>query len=99
MYYINHHNSLNVHILTGCDNININCSRGSHCKIDETVHQAYCEASCDLNNGGCADDEVCSLLQPVTCEDAPCPFDVQCTGEFNYYTSEVCLCIHIYAYI
>ena len=59
----------------------LNCPRGTHCKVDETVHQAYCEASCDLNNGGCADDEVCSLLQPVTCEDAPCPSDVQCTHE------------------
>ena len=76
-------------IYTGCDNININCSRGTHCKVDETVHQAYCEASCDLNNGGCADDEVCSLLQPVTCEDVPCPSDVQCTCELYMYTTHV----------
>ena len=75
-------------IYTGCDNININCSRGTHCKVDETVHQAYCEASCDLNNGGCADDEVCSLLQPVTCEDAPCAFDVQCTCELYMYKAQ-----------
>ena len=71
---------------TGCENITINCPRGTHCKVDETVHRAYCEGSCDLNNGGCSDNEVCSLLQPVTCEDAPCPSIVQCTGEFISYT-------------
>ena len=65
-----------------CDNIPINCPRGSQCKVDETVHQAYCEASCDLDNGGCADDEVCSLQQQQqTCTNAPCPTVVQCLSE------------------
>ena len=73
-------------LLAGCDNITINCPRGTHCKVDETVHQAYCEGSCNLNNGGCSDNEVCSLLQPVTCEDAPCPSVVQCTGELHTNT-------------
>ena len=63
-----------------CEDI-INCSRGSQCKVDETVHQAYCEASCDLNNGGCADDEVCSLQQQQTCINGSCPPVVQCSGE------------------
>ena len=69
-------------VLTGCDNIDINCSRGSQCKVDETVHQAYCEASCDLDNGGCADNEVCSLQQKQNCTSAPCPPVVQCLGKW-----------------
>ena len=68
-------------ILTGCDNITINCSRGSQCKVDGTVHQAYCEASCDLDNGGCADNKVCSLQQQHNCTNGPCPPVVQCLGE------------------
>ena len=64
-----------------CDNITINCPRGSQCKVDETVHQAYCEASCDLNNGGCADDEVCSLQQQQNCTNGPCPSIVECLSE------------------
>ena len=49
-------------------------------KVDETVHQAYCEPSCDLDNGGCADNEVCSLLQE-NCINDPCPPVVQCSSE------------------
>ena len=64
-----------------CENITINCSRWSQCKVDESVHEAYCEPSCDLDNGGCADDEICSLKQ-VTCVSAPCPPVVQCEGMY-----------------
>ena len=66
--------------LTGCDNININCPRGTHCKVDETVHQAYCEASCDLDNGGCDDNEVCFLLQE-SCISDPCSLVAQCLSK------------------
>ena len=62
----------------------MNCSRGSQCKVDETVHQAYCEPSCDLDNGGCADNEVCSLQQQQqqqNCTSGPCPPVIQCLGE------------------
>jgi len=64
-----------------CGNITIDCTRGSQCKVDQTVHEAYCEPSCDLDNGGCADDEVCSLQQ-VACVSPPCPPVVQCKGIF-----------------
>ena len=70
-----------------CENITINCSRGSQCKVDETVHQAYCEPSCDLDNGGCADNEVCSLQQQQTCTSGPCPPVVKCSSELCYYNS------------
>ena len=69
-------------ILTVCENITINCLRGSKCKVDETVHQAYCEPSCDLDNGGCTDNEVCSLQQQQNCASAPCPPIVQCSSEY-----------------
>ena len=68
--------------LLGCDNITISCSRWEQCKVDETVHQAYCEPSCHLNNGGCSDDEICSLLKPVTCTNGPCPSRVLCAGMY-----------------
>ena len=80
-----------TYISLACDNITINCTRGSQCKVDEAVHQAYCEPSCDLDNGGCADNEVCSLLQPVTCVDPPCPSNVQCAGEFITPHEYVCI--------
>ena len=64
-----------------CDNIAINCTRGSQCKVDEDVHQAYCEPSCNLDNGGCADNEVCSLQQQRTCTSGPCPPLVHCLSE------------------
>ena len=66
---------------TGCKNITRNCSRGTECRVDETVHQAYCEPSCDLDNGGCADNKVCSLQQQKNCTGGPCPPVVQCLGE------------------
>ena len=62
----------------GCENFT--CPRGSQCKTNQTAGQVYCEASCDLDNGGCADDEVCSLQQQ-TCTNGPCPPVVQCSSE------------------
>ena len=58
----------------------VTCPTGSRCKVD--AHQIYCEASCDLDNGGCADDRVCSLKQ-VTCENYPCPLAVQCLSKYS----------------
>ena len=73
------------HTFTGCENITINCSRGSQCKVDEAVHQAYCEPSCDLDNGGCNDNEVCSLQQQQqNCTNGPCTPVVKCLGESKY---------------
>jgi len=85
----------------GCENITINCTRGSQCKVDQTVHEAYCESSCDLDNGGCADDEVCSLQQ-ATCVSPPCPSVVQCSSGLlvtiiNVYNIYICICVHIYS--
>ena len=70
-----------------CEHIIINCPRGSQCKVDEAVHRAYCKPSCDLDNGGCADNEVCSLQQQQTCTSGPCPPVVKCSSELCYYNS------------
>ncbi len=35
----------------------------------------YCLPSCDLANGGCAEKETCSLVEP---EESQCPADVPC---------------------
>ena len=75
---------------TGCENITINCSRGSQCKVDETTHQAYCEASCDLDNGGCAADEVCFLLQESCISDL-CPPVAQCLSKLMVTSIELCM--------
>ena len=58
------------------------CPTGSQCKVNQTLRQAYCEASCDLDNGGCADDRLCSLQQ-VMCEGYPCPPAVQCLSKYS----------------
>ena len=60
------------------------CPTGSQCKVNETAHQAYCEASCDLDNGGCPDDSIC-LLRQVTCESYPCPPAVQCLSKYSVH--------------
>ena len=54
------------------------CPNGSQCQIYEPTGEPFCEPSCDLDNGGCADDETCSL-EEVTCVRAPCPPVVKCT--------------------
>ena len=53
------------------------CPTGSKCKVYEVTGETYCEASCDLDNGGCAANQTCSL-QAVECIRAPCPPEVQC---------------------
>ena len=56
----------------------VRCRTGSRCKIYKPTGEAFCEASCDLDNGGCSDNEQCSL-QDVQCVRAPCPPVVKCT--------------------
>ena len=52
------------------------CPTGSKCKVYEVTGETYCEASCDLDNGGCAANQTCSL-QAEECIRAPCPPEVQ----------------------
>ena len=60
---------------TACDGTD--CPRGPQCKIDQATRQMYCEASCDLDNGGCADIQKCTLINNTCtsnlCNDLPVP--------------------------
>ena len=60
------------------------CPTGSQCKVYEPTDEPFCEPSCDLDNGGCSDGEMCSLVN-VTCVRAPCPPAVQCTPTTGKY--------------
>ena len=59
-----------------CDNYT--CPTGSQCEVFEPTGEAFCDSSCDLDNGGCPANQICSL-QIVQCIRAPCPTFVQCT--------------------
>ena len=54
-----------------------NCPTGSKCEVFEPTGEAYCNASCDLDNGGCAANQICSL-KVIQCVRPPCPPEVQC---------------------
>ena len=65
---------------TACEDVTT-CSIGEQCKINHTSHSTYCKPSCDLDNGGCADGEVCSLVQSQTCTGSSCLPLVKCSGK------------------
>ena len=50
--------------------------------MDPFTSLPYCSPSCDINNGGCADDEEC-VLETVFCIRAPCPPLVSCRPKEN----------------
>ena len=57
------------------------------CGIDFLTGRPYCDPSCDIDNGGCSDDEVCVPAETVFCIRAPCPQGIRCihkTGEAQY---------------
>ena len=60
------------------------CPTGSQCKVYEPTREAFCEPSCDLNNGGCPANQRCSL-ETVQCVRAPCPPVVKCTPRTRKY--------------
>ncbi len=54
---------------------------------------AYCLPSCDLANGGCGENDECSLVPQSSGQcpaDAPCPPLVQCRS------IGMCMCAYIY---
>ena len=53
------------------------CPSGSTCEVFQPTGEAFCQPSCDLDNGGCASNETC-LLEEVQCVRAPCPPVVKC---------------------
>ena len=69
------------------------CPTGSKCKVFEVTSETYCEASCDLDNGGCAANQSCSLKY-VKCVRAPCPPVVEC-GSSKLATITICICCQV----
>ena len=59
-----------------CDNHR--CPTGSICRVFKPTCEAYCEPSCNIDNGGCPNYQSCSL-QVVRCKKVPCPRVVKCT--------------------
>ena len=47
------------------------CPTGSQCRMCNTTGLPYCEYSCDVDNGGCAEGLQCSQSQ-VTCAPNQC---------------------------
>ena len=54
----------------------IRCPPGTRCKSDERG-QPFCEASCEYENGGCEEDEICRM-RSVQCITFPCPEFAEC---------------------
>lgn len=53
------------------------CGPGSVCKVDEETGCAFCELSCEHDNGGCDEDEICRLRE-IQCITTPCPPHIDC---------------------
>ena len=48
----------------------VHCANGFRCKVSKGV--AFCNPDCNLKNGGCASNQLCSLKN-VICIRSPCP--------------------------
>ena len=57
----------------------VTCPTGSQCEVFGPTGEAFCNPSCDLDNGGCPTGQTCSLQQ-VQCVRAQCPPVVQCSS-------------------
>ena len=55
----------------------VQCLKGSRCEVFEPTGEPFCTPSCDLDNGGCPDGQICTI-QDVQCVRAPCPSAIKC---------------------
>ena len=62
----------------------LECPVGSELKVFPDTGEEYCEPSCDIDNGGCGDDMICSPALPV-CFEQPCIGAVVCLNEGTIY--------------
>ena len=62
----------------------ISCPAGTRCTIDINSGTPYCDPSCEYENGGCSDDEICKM-RPVYCITTPCPEFVECLPRKGIY--------------
>ena len=77
------------------------CPRGKVCRLHQPTNEAYCDPSCDVDNGGCASDQICSVTSNVTCTTPPCLSVVECSGlsviniaRHNYLRMHTCAQTH-----
>ena len=63
--------------LATCDDLD--CSSGSVCALNPATNVPYCQPSCDDANGGCPDDQICSLVKQL-CATSSCLPQVVCSG-------------------
>ncbi|XP_064399010.1 mucin-2-like isoform X2 [Halichondria panicea] len=64
----------------------IECSANAQCKVFTPpfgekfggIEEGFCDPSCELDNGGCSEEEECRLVAPACIPDRPCPFFVNC---------------------
>ncbi len=59
----------------------LRCPPGHRCEVDKETGETFCNPNCELDNGGCSSDQICSLLS-VQCVRSPCPPTVQCSGMY-----------------
>ena len=65
--------------LIGADPCALMLCRDGLCKVDKATWKPFCEPSCSVNNGGCAEDEKCQLVTGK-CKTTPCPSTVHCVS-------------------
>ena len=74
--------------------VGFTCPSGSTCRVCEETGEAYCEYSCDMDNGGCSADTTCTET-PITCPPGQCcsSVNITCEGK-KHKNAYVCMCIH-----
>ena len=75
-----------------CDGVtdpcaSIRCASGSRCKLNKETGLAFCEKSCEYENGGCAEDEICKLKQEELLCREPCPTVIECLSRDGQLTT------------
>ena len=58
------------------------CPPGTIRRICEETNETYCEYSCDIDNGGCAEGFQCEQVKVPTCNPGQCcsRYNITCSG-------------------
>ena len=58
------------------------CPSGAECERCNKTNEAYCEYSCDIDNGGCPEDSQCAQVVVPTCSPDQCcsRVNITCSG-------------------
>ena len=55
------------------------CIHGSRCKVNEITGEPFCEQSCEYDNGGCTEGQICRMTTLI-CLNPPCADVIECVG-------------------